>query len=202
MTDYVGASLAAVSALSYMRPRALCYIARPFITEVAMSCGLHAVSIPVFTRMLGNLSTLLDKAVADAEARKFDPSILLESRLSPDMFPLTRQVQLACDFAKGAAARLSGAQVPAFPDEEKTVPELKARIEKVIAFCNSMSVADVDAGVDRDVTIKMRDRTVDMKGLVYLNTMAMPNFWFHVTTAYAILRHNGVAIGKRDFVGV
>lgn len=167
-----------------------------------MTCGLHAVSIPVFTRMLGNLSKLLDQAAADADARKFEPSVLLESRLYPDMFPLVKQVQLACDFAKGAAARLAGVPVPAFPDEERTIAELKERIANVIAFVESVSKADVDAGVDRDVTIKMRDRSVEMKGLDYLNHMAMPNFYFHATTAYAILRHNGVAVGKRDFVGV
>ncbi len=167
-----------------------------------MTCSLHAVSIPVFTRMLGNLAGLLDKAAADAEARKIEPSVLLESRLYPDMFPLGKQVQLACDFAKGAAARLAGVPVPAFPDEEKTIPELKERIAKVTAFVESVSKDDVDAGVDRDVTIKMRDRSVEMKGLAYLNQMALPNFYFHATTAYAILRHNGVAVGKRDFVGI
>ncbi len=167
-----------------------------------MTCGLYAVSIPVFTRMLGNLSKLLDKAAADAEARKFEPSVLLESRLYPDMFPLLKQVQLACDFAKGAAARLAGVPVPAFPDEERTVAELKDRIAKVIAFAEGVSKDDVDAGVNRDVTIKMRDRSVEMKGLDYLNQMAIPNFYFHATTAYAILRHNGVAVGKRDFVGI
>lgn len=167
-----------------------------------MTCGLYAVSIPVFTRMLGNLSKLLDKAAADAEARKFEPSVLLESRLYPDMFPLVRQVQLACDFAKGAAARLAGVPVPAFPDEERTIAELQERIAAVIAFVGGVSKDEVDASVDRDVTIKMRDRSVELKGLDYLNHMAMPNFYFHVTTAYAILRHNGVVVGKRDFVGV
>ena len=167
-----------------------------------MTTGIYAVSIPVFTRMLGNLAKLLDKAAADAEARKFEPSVLLDSRLYPDMFPLLKQVQLTCDFAKGAAARLAGVPVPAFPDEEKTITELKDRIAKVIAFVESVSKDDVDAGADRDVTIKMRDRSVEMKGLDYLNQMAMPNFYFHATTAYAILRHNGVAVGKRDFVGI
>ena len=167
-----------------------------------MATGLHAVSIPVFARMLRNLSGLLDKAVADAEARKFDVAALLGSRLAIDMFPLTKQVQLACDFAKGASARLAGIAVPAFPDEEKTVDELKARIAKVVAFVESVGAGDVDAGAERDITIQMRDRSVEMKGLVYLNNMAMPNFYFHVTTAYAILRHNGVVVGKRDFVGV
>ena len=167
-----------------------------------MTSGLYAVSIPVFTRMLGNLAKLLDKAAADAEARKFEPSVLLDSRLYPDMFPLTKQVQLTCDFAKGAAARLAGMPVPAFPDEEKTIAELKDRIAKVIAFVESVSKDDVDAGADRDVTIKMRDRSVEMNGLAYLNEMAMPNYYFHATTAYAILRHNGVAVGKRDFVGI
>jgi hypothetical protein len=167
-----------------------------------MACGLSDVSVPVFARMLRNLSTLLDKMVSDLETRKVDPSVLLGSRLYPDMFPLVQQVQLACDFAKGASARLSGVPVPAFPDDEKTVDELKARIAKVLAFIEGVPKADVDAGYDRVITIKLRDRSVDLKGVDYLNHMAMPNFYFHVTTAYAIMRHNGVAVGKRDFVGV
>jgi hypothetical protein len=167
-----------------------------------MSSGFYDVSVPVFTRMLRNLSALLDKMVVDAEARKVEPAVFLQSRLYPDMFPLMRQVQLACDFAKGASARLAGVAVPAFPDEETTVDELKARIEKVVAFVGSVSKADVDAGAGRDITVKLRDRSVDLKGIDYLNNMAMPNFYFHCTTAYAILRHNGVPVGKRDFVGV
>ena len=167
-----------------------------------MTPGLHAVSIPVFVRMLRNLSSLLDKAAADASARGFDPTVLLGSRLYPDMFPLVKQVQLACDFAKGASARLAGVPVPPFPDDETTIDELKARIVKVVAFAESVSPAEVDRGFDRDVVVKMRDRSVELKGVDYLNGMAMPNFYFHVTTAYAILRHNGVAIGKRDFVGI
>ena len=167
-----------------------------------MGIGLYEVSVPVFQRMLRNLSALLDKLVADAGTRSFDVAAVLDARLYPDMFPLTRQVQLACDFAKGASARLAGVPVPAFPDEEKSVDELKARIAKVLAFIDGVSKEDVDAGADRDVTIKLRDRSVEMKGVAYLNNMAMPNFYFHCTTAYAILRHNGVPVGKRDFVGV
>ncbi len=166
-----------------------------------MPCGLYDVSIPVFTRMLNNLSGLLDKMVADLEPRKVEPAVLLQSRLYPDMFPLVQQVQLACDFAKGASARLAGVPVPAFPDEEKTVDELKARIAKVIAFIGGVDKDAVDAGADRDLSIKLRDRTLELKGLAYLNHMAMPNFYFHCTTAYDILRHNGVAVGKKDFVG-
>ncbi len=166
-----------------------------------MPIGLYEVSVPVFKRMLGNLSTLLDKMVADLAARDVPPAVLLQSRLYPDMFPLLQQVQLACDFAKGASARLAGVPVPAFPDEEQTVDELKARIAKVLAFIDSVSKADVDAGADRDISIKLRDRTLELKGLAYLNHMAMPNFYFHCTTAYAIMRHNGVVVGKRDFVG-
>ena len=167
-----------------------------------MSAGLHAVSVPVFDRMLGNLAVLLDKVTVDARARNFEPAVLLDSRLYPDMFPLLRQVQLACDFAKGASARLAGAPVPAFPDEERTIEELKARIARVRDFMGGLVASDVDAGWNRDVTVKLRDRSIDMKGVDYLNNMAMPNFYFHVTTAYAILRHNGVVVGKRDFVGV
>ena len=163
--------------------------------------GLYDVSVPVFARMLRNVSTLLDKMVADLEPRKVDANVLLQSRLYPDMFPLLQQVQLACDFAKGASARLAGVTVPAFPDEEKTVDELKARIAKVLAFIESVPKADVDAGVERTITLKLRDRTVEMKGVDYLNNMAMPNFYFHCTTVYAILRHNGVVVGKRDFLG-
>ena len=133
-----------------------------------MGCGLHAVSVPVFARMLRNVSALLDTAVADAGVRHFEPAVLLSSRLYPDMFPLLRQVQLACDFAKGASARLAGLPAPVL-----------ARAEA-----------------------ELRDRSTEMQGIDYLNRMAMPNFYFHVTTAYAILRHNGVPIGKRDFVGV
>ena len=166
-----------------------------------MAGGLYSVTVPVFTHMLRNVSTLLDRAVADATERRFEPSVLLESRLYPDMFPLLRQVQLACDFAKGASARLGGVPVPSFPDEETNVDELKARIEKVVAFIESVPAADIDAGADRDITVKLRDRSLELKGIDYLNRMAMPNFYFHVTTVYAILRHNGVAIGKRDFVG-
>ncbi len=166
-----------------------------------MTCGLYDVSVPVFKRMLGALSALLDRMVDDCAARHVEPAVLLQSRLYPDMFPLVQQVQLACDFAKGASARLAGVAVPAFPDEETTVDELKARIAKVIAFVDSVSKADVDAGIDRDITLKLRDRTVDFKGLAYLNHMAMPNFYFHCATAYAILRHNGVPVGKRDFLG-
>jgi len=166
-----------------------------------MAAGLYDVSVPVFARMLRNLSTLLDKMVADLESRKVEPAVLLQSRLYPDMFPLLQQVQLACDFAKGASARLAGVPVPAFPDEEKTIDELKARIVKVLAFIDGVAKADVDAGALRDITLKMRDRTLELKGVDYLNNMAMPNFYFHVTTAYAIMRHNGVAVGKKDFVG-
>lgn len=167
-----------------------------------MATGLYSVSIPVFVRMLNNVSSLLDKAVADAGARHFEPSVLLQSRLYPDMFPLLRQVQLACDFAKGASARLAGVPVPAFPDEETTVDELKVRIARVVEFIESVTAESVDAGAERDITVKLRDRSIELKGVDYLNRMAMPNFYFHVTTAYAILRNNGVPVGKRDFVGV
>lgn len=166
-----------------------------------MPVGLSAVSIPVFTRMLGNLSKLLDKAEQDATSRNFDPAVLLQARLSPDMFPLLKQVQLACDFAKGPAARLAGVAVPGFPDDETTIAQLKERLAKVVSFCASLSTADVDAGAERDILVKLRDRELTMRGVDYLNFMALPNFWFHVTTAYAILRHNGVVIGKRDFIG-
>ncbi len=163
--------------------------------------SLHAVSVPVYVRMLTNLSAILDKATAFAEAKKVEPKVLLDMRLAPDMFPLTRQVQIACDFAKGSVARLAGQEPPKWDDNEASIADLKARIARTIEYVHGFKAADVDAGAGRDVTQQMRGETKTFAAVPYLLNMAMPNFYFHVTTAYAILRHAGVDIGKRDFIG-
>jgi hypothetical protein len=162
---------------------------------------MYSQTVPVFVRMLGNLSAILDKAATHCADHKIEPSVLLGSRLFPDMFPLTRQVQLACDFAKGPAARLSGLEVPKYEDTETTIDELKARIAKTLAFVQSVG-QDKFAGADtRTITVPMRGEPKSFDGLTYLNNAALPNFYFHLTTAYDILRHNGVPLGKADFIG-
>jgi hypothetical protein len=162
---------------------------------------MYSQTIPVFVRLLGNLSAILDKTAKHCADTKIDPAVLLSSRLFPDMFPLSRQVQLASDFAKGAAARLGGVDVPKYEDTETTIDELKARIAKTVEFVQSVG-EDKFAGADaRSVTIPMRGEQKSFGGLVYLNNIVMPNFYFHLTTAYNILRHNGVPLGKADFTG-
>lgn len=154
-----------------------------------------------FSQTLKALDAILDKAFAEAAERKIDPAVLLSARLAPDMLPFTRQIQLACDFAKNVTARLAGGENPKFPDEEKTVEELKARIAKTLAFVAAADDAALDAGLDRDVTFpRGPSATVTMKGIDYLTRFALPNFYFHATTAYAILRENGSSIGKADFL--
>jgi len=166
-----------------------------------MPLSMSALTVPVFVRMLTNLSALLDKGVAFAEAKKIEPGVLLASRLAPDMFPLSRQIQLSTDFAKGTVARLAGMEPPPMPDTETTVAELKERIAKTIAFVKSVDASAIDAGETRDVTITMRTGAMTFKGTPYMLHFAMPNFYFHVSAAYAILRENGVDVGKRDFMG-
>jgi uncharacterized protein len=166
-----------------------------------MSLSVHAITVPVFVRALTNLSSILDKAAAHCEQKKIDPSVLLNMRLSPDMFPLTRQVQIACDFAKGASARLAGQAVPKWDDTEASIADLKARIQKTIDFVQTMPAAQIDAAPGRNVSVTMRGEDKSFESMTYLLQMALPNFWFHTTTAYAILRHAGVDIGKRDFIG-
>jgi hypothetical protein len=158
-------------------------------------------SIPVFTKMLGNLSAVLDKAAQHCQARKIDPAALLGARLFPDMFPLTRQVQVATDQAKGGAARLAGREVPKYEDTEKSFDELKARIAKTLAFVGSVRPEHVAGSAARDITLPLGPNTLSFKGEWYLKHFVLPNFYFHVTTAYDILRHNGVELGKRDFIG-
>lgn len=158
-------------------------------------------SIPVFEIALNALSALLDKAKAYAEAKSIDPAVLLNARLSPDMFAFIRQVQSACDQAKNGSARLAGIDPPTFEDNETTIADLKARIAKTVAFVKTLDATKIDASADREITFPLGPNKGHMKGADYLNHFAVPNFYFHVTTAYDILRHAGVEIGKRDFIG-
>jgi len=166
-----------------------------------MKLSMHAVSVDVFAPALGSLSTILEKALAYAQAKKFDPAVLVQARLAPDMLPLVRQVQLASDFAKNSVARLAGQEAPKFPDEEQSIEELRARIARTLDYLKTVPAAALDGSEDRDITVPLRDRTLQIKGLPFLQRWALPNFFFHATTAYAILRHNGLEIGKRDFLG-
>ena len=166
-----------------------------------MTISMHQASAPRFGNMLRNLSALLDKAQAHCEAKKIDPLALTQFRLYPDMFTLARQVQIACDTAKGAVARLAGVEIPKHEDTEQSFPELKTRIAKTLEFVESVPAAKIDGSEEREVALKLRGNDVKFSGLQYLLGFAYPNFYFHVTTAYAILRHNGVEIGKRDFIG-
>lgn len=165
-----------------------------------MAISMYQASVPVFDKMLGNLAHLFDKALADATARKYDPAVLLQSRLAPDMFTFTRQVQIACDHAKGAPARLAGVEVPKFDDNETSFEQLAARVKKTRDFIGTLKPAQIDGSEDRAITVKAGPREFSFKGQDYLLVYAMPNFYFHYTTAYALLRHNGVAVGKHDFV--
>jgi hypothetical protein len=162
---------------------------------------LSAASIPVFETGLNALSALLDKAEAYAEAKKIDPAVLLNTRLFPDMFAFTRQVQIACDQAKNGGARLSGAEPPKFEDNEKTLAELKARVAKTLAYVKTLDATKIDESADREITFPLGQNKGHMKGADYLNHFVLPNFYFHAATAYDILRHCGVEIGKRDFIG-
>jgi len=162
---------------------------------------MHSASVPVFVRLLGNLTAWLDKAEAHAAAKKFDASVLLGMRLAPDMLPLKTQIQIACDTAKFCVARLAGVEAPKFDDTEASIAELRERIRQTVAYMQSVSAALVDGSEDKDVVIPRRDAPVTMKGEAYLKHYATPNFYFHVTMAYALLRHNGVEIGKMDYLG-
>ena len=166
-----------------------------------MSLTMYQASIPVFVRMLGNLSAILDKAAAHAEAKKIDPSVFINARLAPDMFPLSRQIQIATDMAKGCAARLAGIEVPSYEDNESTFAELHARIAKTIAFIESVSASQIDGSEERQITLKFGSHELNFLGQAYLLDFVLPNFHFHLTTTYAILRHNGVEIGKKDYTG-
>ncbi|WP_437761585.1 DUF1993 family protein [Sorangium sp. So ce281] len=166
-----------------------------------MTISMYQASVPVLVKMLGNLSTILTKAAAYAEAKKIEPRVLLDARLAPDMLSFTRQVQIATDIAKGCGARLAAADLPKYEDNEASFQELQARITKTVAFLNSLRPEQIDGSEDRDITVPTRDQPLQFKGLVFLLNFVLPNFYFHVTTAYAILRHNGLEIGKLDFLG-
>ena len=166
-----------------------------------MTISLYQASVPVFQRSLTNLKGILTKAAAHAVAKKIDESVFLTARLSPDMFPLLRQVQITCDFAKGPCARLAGIDVPKFEDDEKTFADLMARIDKTIAYVGTFRPAQIDGQEDRDISITIAGNPVAFKGQVYLIHFGLPNFYFHMSMAYAILRHNGLDIGKNDFLG-
>jgi hypothetical protein len=166
-----------------------------------MTLSMHKASAPRFAHALRNLSVILDKAQAHAEAKKIDPAVPGGLRLIADMLPLSRQVQIACDTAKGAVARLAGVEIPSYADTEQTIPELKARIAKTLDFIESIPATKVDGSEQREVVMKMRGQDTTLKGMQYLLGHAIPNFYFHVATAYGILRANGVDIGKRDYIG-
>ena len=166
-----------------------------------MSLSMSAVALPTISRMLGNLNEILVKAQSHCEAKKIDPNALLQARLFPDMLPLPRQIQIACDGVKFAVARLGSVDAPKFEDNEATFDELRARISNTLAFVNSVSAAAIDGTEAKTITIPMREKSIEMLGQPYLLHFVLPNLYFHVATAYAILRHNGVEIGKRDFLG-
>jgi hypothetical protein len=162
--------------------------------------SMHAVSAPVFVRMLTNLSAILSKAEQQAKAKSYDPGVLLSSRLAPDMLPLTKQVQIATDHAKGCVARLAGHTPEVIEDTETNFAELQARIRKVIGIVEGYKAEQFDGSEAREITIKIPNAELKFSGLDYVNQWAMPNFYFHLTTAYAILRANGIELGKRDFL--
>jgi uncharacterized protein len=166
-----------------------------------MTLSMYAVSVPVLVRGLTNLSAILDKAVASAEARNIDPSVFVSARLAPDMNPFSAQIQTASDSAKGAGARLTGTDAPSFPDTETTFPELQARIKNTIDYLQSLKPEQFEGADTREVTLKFPNGEMKFAGQDFLFSFALPNFYFHLTTAYAILRHNGVPIGKMDFLG-
>ena len=158
-------------------------------------------SIQVFEIGLNALSAVLDKTETYAQAKSIDPTVLLNARLFPDMFAFTRQVQSACDQAKNGGARLAGIEPPSYEDNEKTIAELKARIAKTVAFVKTLDAKKINESAEREITFPLGPNQGHMKGADYLNHFVLPNFYFHVTTAYDILRHCGVEIGKRDFIG-
>ena len=166
-----------------------------------MTLSMYQASVPVFIRALNNLSAILEKGAASAEARKIDPAVLIAARLAPDMLPLSRQVQIAADTAVRGAARLAGVEIPSMPDTETSFGELRERLAKAIAFVESVPADKIDGSEERIVTLPMRDGELTFPGQVFLLSFVLPNIFFHVTAAYAILRHNGVEIGKMDYLG-
>lgn len=167
-----------------------------------MTISLYAASVPVFKQMLGSVSALLTTAEAHAEARKIDPTVFLQARLFPDMFPLLRQVQIASDFARGVCARLAGVDVPKYEDTEQSFAELQALLSKTLAFLESFTPAQIDGNEERDIITRPgTPKERKFKGQDYLLSYGIPQFFFHITTTYAILRNNGVEVGKKDYMG-
>jgi uncharacterized protein len=166
-----------------------------------MPIDMHQTSIPVFVKMLGNLSAILEKGDAHAKAKNIDPSVFINYRLAPDMYPLSTQVQIATDVAKGCAARLAGLEVPCYEDNETTFADLQARIAKTIAFVQSVTPEQINGSEDLAATFKLRGNDRNFIGLPYLLNFVLPNLYFHITTTYVILRQNGVELGKLDYLG-
>ncbi|MEO8924947.1 MAG: DUF1993 domain-containing protein [Caldimonas sp.] len=166
-----------------------------------MAISMHSASVPIFVRMLGNMNGWLDKAETHAKDRKFETSVYLASRLSPDMLPFTKQIQIACDAAKFCMTRLSGVDAPKFEDSETTLAELRERIRKTVEYVSSVPADSIDGTDAKDITVPRRDGAMTMKGETYLKQFVLPNFFFHVTTVYALLRLNGVDLGKADYLG-
>jgi len=162
---------------------------------------MYQASVPRFVNILGNLSNILDKAQAHVDSKELDAATLTTYRLFHDMLPMTTQIQIACDAAKGVVARLAGVEIPVYEDNEKTLSDLKARIAKTIAFIQTVTPRQIDGTEDKEIVIKRGDKETHYKGMQFLLGHALPNFYFHVTTAYNILRHNGIEIGKRDYLG-
>lgn len=166
-----------------------------------MIISMYQASVPRFVNILGNLSNILDKAQVHVDAKKLDTATLTTYRLFPDMLPMTTQVQIACDTAKGVVARLAGVEIPVYEDNETTLADLKARIAKTIAFIQTVTPGQIDGTEDKEIVIKRGDKETHYNGMQFLLGHALPNFYFHVTTTYNILRHNGIEIGKRDYLG-
>jgi uncharacterized protein len=166
-----------------------------------MAMSMYQISIPQLTKMLGNLSNILKKGEEFAKAKNIDGAVLVGSRLAPDMFPLAKQVQIACDQVKNGMARLAGVEPPKFDDNETTFAQLQERIAKTIAFANSIKPEQLDGSETKEIQFSIKEWNFEFVGDQYLLTWIIPNFYFHVTTAYNILRHNGVEIGKSDFLG-
>jgi hypothetical protein len=172
-----------------------------FPKETRTMTTLHDTAVPVFDAMLLNLATLLDKAAAHAAAKGYDVAVLLQSRLAPDMFTLTRQVQLTCDFAKNSAYRLAAIDPPKMPDEEQSLADLRGRVTRTIALLEALTPDTLAGAEHRHITVPLRTRTLELDGLPFIQRWTLPNFYFHLTTVYALLRQAGVELGKQDFLG-
>ena len=166
-----------------------------------MTISMYQASIPVLIKALSNLSDILQKAEAHAVAKKIDPAVFVQARLFPDMYPLSRQIQIATDVAKGCGARLAGQEPPSYEDNETSFAELQARIAKTVAFLNTFSAGQIDGSEDKTITLKVGGRPISFQGLNYLFEFVLPNVYFHTTMTYAILRHWGLELGKKDFLG-